>query len=187
MLNSEFSSWNTRADSGFVRPLTFVLASVRGGEENARFSFTNFAEAERDRNGKLVSEAVVATVCQDVHGPCGRSRPSSEIRLQPNACWSLCSGSNATGNEMWRRCANACTRSGVSPASVRADEHEFDVALSLQIGANTLQFRQLGNTWRTPRGKKIEHENLAGHCGSRHGSIANGLQRESWRLAFLTR
>src|SRR5882724_8683605 len=35
--------------------------------------------------------------------------------LKPNARIVLRSGSNATGREIWRRCANARTRSGVSP------------------------------------------------------------------------
>ena len=47
-------------------------------------------------------------------------------------------------------------------AFVGSNQHELDIPPGLQIGTNTLQFRQFSNTWRTPGGEKIEYQNFAG-------------------------
>src|SRR4029077_5448245 len=54
-LNSEFSSWNTRADSGFVLPLTFILSSVEE-ERKTRVALYKFCSSWVRSRRKLVSE-----------------------------------------------------------------------------------------------------------------------------------
>jgi hypothetical protein len=58
-----------------------------------------------------------------------------------------------------RKCAHPLER---ITAAIGGNEDEFDIAASLKIGTNTLQFRQLCNTWRTPGGKKSSTRILPG-------------------------
>src|SRR5512132_1527082 len=99
--------------------------------------------------------------------------------LKPNARIVLRSGSNATGRNLatLRKCAHPLGR---ITAAIGANKNEFDIAASLKIGANKLQFRQLCNTWRTLGGEKIEHKNFAGCRVDRHRTLADWLQSE-WR------
>ena len=76
-----------------------------------------------------------------------------------------------------RKCAHPLGR---ITAAIRANEDEFNIATSLKIGTNTLQFRQLCNTWRTPGGEKIEHKDFAGCRANQHWTLADWLQSE-WR------
>ena len=82
-----------------------------------------------------------------------------------------------------RKCAHPLGR---ITAAIGANKDEFDIAASLKIGTNTLQFRQLCNTWRTLGGEKIEHKNFAGCRVNRHRTLADWLQSE-WRRRAIAR